>query len=92
MPNASESVRIIETALALGFTPSDAILRALDTTTGELAGELGQKGSAVSMCLNYYKQQTYGPIRDGVAQRLGVPREYIDGVIERRQKEAAPAA
>lgn len=91
MATGSEAIRVIEGAIALGFTPADALLRAMDATVGDLAGEWGDKTSAVSMCLNFYQGRVFGPVRDKVAARLGLPREYVDGVIERRKVPAVAA-
>lgn len=91
MADTKQNVKLIEGALALGFSPSEAITRAMGVSLSEFARQTGHTAAAVSMCFNFYNGRVFGGIRDLVAERLGVPREYIDRVIESQAEQTVAA-
>lgn len=91
MHDTRDAVKLIEASLALGFSLSEAVQRALGRSLSEFARERGHSRSAVSMCLTHYQQRVFGNVRDDLADELSVPREYLDRLIE-QQAAAAQAA
>ena len=72
------SVNMIEVAIAVGFTPSEAIQNALGVSLAHFAADAGCTATQVSMCLNGYPGRVYSGIRDALCRRLGVPRDRLD--------------
>lgn len=91
MPSGQENIKTIEAALTLGFTVSEAVQRALGCPLAEFARRHAVRRVEVSMCLNAHEGRVYPEIRQHLADDLGVPREYIDGLIDRQRKERAEA-
>lgn len=82
MPQGPEAVKLVEGALALGFSLSEAIQRALGCSLSAFAADIGVGRSEVSMCLNKYEGRIYEQIREALAQRLGVDRSQVDAWID----------
>lgn len=86
MPESTDTVKLIEGSLALGFSLSEAIQRALGQSLSQFGRERGHGRSAVSMCLTFYGGRTFGNVRDDLAETLGVSREQIDNWIESQRE------
>lgn len=78
MPHANDPVKVIETALALGFSLPEAFQRALGQSLSEWGSERGFGKTAISMCLNGYHGRVYPEIRDAFADAFGVGRDRVD--------------
>jgi hypothetical protein len=81
MPHGTEAVKVIDGALALGFSLSEAVQRALGRTLTAFAADKPYSVQSVSMCLAAYEGRVYPEIRDDLCAELEIPREYIDGRI-----------
>ncbi len=92
MTRTKDSVKVIEGALSLGFTLPEAVSRALGTSLGDFARQNDVRATEVSMCLNAYHQRTYPNIRDAICEALGIPREYLDRLIEAEAAKRAEVA
>lgn len=89
MARESEAIKTIEGALGLGFSVSEAVQRALDCSLSAFARRHEVRRVEVSMCLNAHEGRVYPEIRDFLASDLDVPREYVDGLINRQRRGAA---
>lgn len=94
MADASDQLGRLESALALGFSLSEAVQKLLGSLTA-WAEAKGHRGNEVSMCLLAYHQRTYSAIRDDLAKDLGITREDLDRLIDGQKPDttetAAPA-
>lgn len=88
MPRGTEAIKVVEGALALGFSISEAVQRALGTTLTAFAGERFAV-QEVSMCLRNYGGRVYPEIRDALSETLDIPREYLDRLIEEQAAKTA---
>lgn len=90
--NAMEShsnAQLIEGALALGFTLSEAVQRALGRSLSEFAEAHGHRQSEVSMCLGGYPGRIYAQVRDDLCAELSIERATLDRWIAERTASAA---
>jgi hypothetical protein len=78
-----DPVKVIDSALELGFSLPEAIGRATGCSVAQLAASLGFSRSEASMCLNGYPSRILPAFRDAVAAKLSVDREVVDRWIER---------
>jgi len=76
-----EKIKVIEAALAIGFSLSEAIQRALGRSLTAFASAHGFRQNEVSMCLAAYEGRVYPQIRDAICSDLEIPREYLDRLI-----------
>lgn len=93
MADTRETVKLIEASLALGYSLSETVQRALGRSLSEFGRERGHSRSAVSMCLTNYQGRVFGNVRDDFAEALDIPREYLDRLIEQEagRAEKVPA-
>lgn len=91
MPQRPTAVNVVESALALGFSLSEAIQRALGRSLASFAATYGHRASEVSMCLNAYEGRVYPAIRNDLATELGIGREVVDQWIDNPKAKAAEA-
>ena len=93
MRHTNDAIKLIEGSLALGFSLSEAVQRALGGSLADFARESGHSRSAVSMCLSFYDGRVFATVREDLASALGVPREYLDRIIEEQHpSRKTPAA
>lgn len=91
MSHLMNRVNLVGGALALGFTLSEAVQRAIGEPLAAWAGRHGFTPQAVSMCLRFYEGRVYPEIRDRLAETLGAERATVDGWIEAQRKSLAAA-
>lgn len=91
MPQRPNPVNVVEGALALGFSLSEAVQRALGQSLSAFAAKYGHRPSEVTMCLTSYEGRVYPAVRDDLATELGVDRETVDRWISSAAGKA-PAA
>jgi hypothetical protein len=90
MATGTEAIKIIEGALALGFSLSEALQRALGISSwASLASEKPYSPQSVSMCLNAYEGRVYPEIRNDICSALEISREYLDALIARQSTDEA---
>lgn len=89
MPQGNDAVKVVETALDLGFSLPEAIQRALGRTLADWGAERGFRPSEISMCFHGYTGRVLPRLRDAAAEDLGVPRATVDAWIERWAKQRA---
>lgn len=89
MPREQDPIKVIETALSLGFSLSEAVQRALGTTLTQFAAGRPFSVQSVSMCLSAYEGRVYGEIRDAICDALDIPREYLDRLIDSQRPSVA---
>lgn len=77
-----DRVKVVDGALALGFSLGEAVQRALGKSLTAWGEAHGFSSSEVSMCLRYYERRVYGLIRDALAADLGTNRARVDTWIE----------
>lgn len=91
MARGANKIKVIEGALALGFDLTEAVGRALGGTLTAFAEQRGYTKQALTMCLRAYDGRTYSDIRDAICAELGIPREYLDRLIDSRNKKGVAA-
>lgn len=91
MPKRPNAVNVVEGALDLGFSLTEAVQRALGSSISAFAAKYGHRQSEVSMCLLGYEGRVYPEIRNDLAAELDVSREAIDRWIATTSGKA-PAA
>lgn len=91
MPVTGSPVKLIEGALALGFSLSEAVQRALGESLTAWGARRAFGQSEVSMCLRFYENRVYGEIRDALASDLGTDRERVDRWIADQAASSAAA-
>ena len=90
MPPTTEKIKLIEAALSLGFSLSEAVQKALGGSLSDFAERHGARQTEVSMCLLGYHQRVYPEIRDALCTELEIKREELDRLIDdERQRRAA---
>lgn len=89
MPHLMNRVNLVGGALALGFTLSEAVQRAIGEPLATWGSRFGFTPQAVSMCLRFYEGRVYPDIRDRLAETLGTERSTVDGWIESQRKALA---
>ncbi len=90
MPGERNPVKVVEGALALGFTLSEAMQRALGRTLSAFGQEFGHSPSEVSMCVRRYEGRIYPDIRESFARALRVDRAKVDEWIDAQVAETEP--
>lgn len=91
MRRTPEAVKVIQGALALGFSLSEALQRVLGCSLSAFGAENGFSPSEVSMCVRFYEGRVYPEIREKLAERLATSRETIDELIESAAAGRIPA-
>ena len=89
MARGTEAVKVIEGALTLGFSLSEAIQRALSGSLSSFAFGKPYSVQSVSMCLAFYEGRIYSQIREDLCAALDLPREYLDRLIEKKKEQVA---
>lgn len=92
MPQGTEAIKVVEGALSLGFSVSDALQRALGMTFTEFASAKSYSVQSVSMCVRFYDGRVYPEIRDDICTALELPREYLDRIIEAQRSDETERA
>lgn len=82
MPATANRVKLIDGALALGFSLAEAVQRALNESLSAWGARHGFTPSEVSMCLRFYERRVYSPVREALALDLGTERSRVDQWIE----------
>lgn len=83
---------LIESAMALGFTLSEAVQKVLGRSLSQFAEERGHRQPEVSMCLGGYPGRTYGQIRDDLCAELEIERAVLDRWITEQSAASEEAA
>lgn len=89
MPLGTEAVKVIDGALSLGFSLSEAVQRALGRSLSSFCEGRSFSPQSLSMCLTAYEGRVYPEIRDAICAELDIPREYLDARIDDQARRRA---